>query len=129
MRVLVESAGLDGLAKDMDRIAATARKDMVGVVRDGIRVGRDIARANAKKSAGRHGKHYPRSITSEMKLYGALGLIAGEYGPDPALPQGGMSFESGSRNQKPHLDLARSADIVGPAFASSVRETVDGWFW
>jgi hypothetical protein len=31
------------------------------------------------------------------------------------MPQGGMSFEFGSRNQPPHLDLNRSADIIGSA--------------
>jgi len=119
------------LARDLESIATRVRPDMRGVVRDGIRVGADLARTNARRTAGRHGKHYPRSITSEMNA--GLGLfgntISGEYGPDTARPQGGMSFEFGSRNQAPHLDLARSADIVGPAFARSVREQIDEWFW
>ena len=33
---------------------------------------------------------------------------------DVAKPQGDMSFERGSRNQPPHLDLNRSADVIGP---------------
>lgn len=123
--------GIDDLASDLADIAARVKPDMRGVVRDGIRVGADLAKANAKRTAGSHGKHYPKSISSEMDS--DLGLfgntISGEYGPDAARPQGGMSFEFGSRNQPPHLDLARSADIVGPAFARSVRDQIDEWFW
>jgi len=129
MRVIVESHGVDDLAKDMRRVATTCRKDMIGVVREGIRTGNVLARDFARRSAGTHGKKYPRAFTSEMKLYGALGLISGEYGPDEAREQGGMSFEGGSRNQKPHLDLARSADIIGPSFAGEVRKLPDRWFW
>lgn len=130
MRVHV-THGIDDLASDLADIAARVKPDMRGVVRDGIRVGADLAKANAKRTAGSHGKHYPRSITSEM--HSGLGLfgntISGEYGPDASRPQGGMSFEYGSRNQPPHLDLARSADIVGPSFARSVRDEIDEWFW
>jgi hypothetical protein len=119
------------LADDMASIVRRVRPDMRGVVKDGIRVGRDLARANAKRTAGAHGKHYPKAITAEMTS--GLGLfgntISGEYGPDPALPQGGMSFEHGSRNQPPHNDLAKSADVVGPSFLRSVDDQVGEWFW
>lgn len=130
MRVTA-TQGIDDLAADLANIAARVRPDMRDVVRDGIRTGADLARINARRSAGRHGKHYPKAITSEMTS--GLGLfgntISGEYGPDVARPQGGMSFEYGSRNQPPHLDLARSADVVGPAFIQSVRDQIDEWFW
>lgn len=130
MRVHV-THGIDDLASDLADVAVRVKPDMRGVVRDGIRVGADLAKANAKRTAGSHGKHYPRSITSEM--HSGLGLfgntISGEYGPDAARPQGGMSFEFGSRNQPPHLDLAKSADIVGPSFGRSVRDQIDEWFW
>ena len=122
---------IDDLANDLTAIAKRVRPDMRAVVRDGIRVGADLAKANARRTAGGHGKHYPKAITSEM--HSGLGLfgnsISGEYGPDASRPQGGMSFEFGSRNQPPHLDLARSADIVGPSFERSVDEQVSEWFW
>ncbi len=124
--------GIDDLASDMAGIARGARRDMVKVVREGIKVGATVARDNAKRTAGEHGKHYPRSITSEMHgivEFGGSAGISGEYGPDPALPQGGMSFEGGSRNQPPHNDLAKSFDLIAPAFAGEVSRTVDGWFW
>lgn len=131
MTTIVVHQHLDVLAGDLDKIAKRVHPDMRGVVKDGIRVGRDLARANAKRTAGRHGKHYPRSITAEMT--GGLGLfgntISGEYGPDPALKQGGMSFERGSRNQPPHNDLAKSADVIGPSFLRSVDDQVREWFW
>ena len=127
--IRVNTKGLDELAADMAAIPPRAMKDMISTVREGIKTGNVLARDFARRSSGSHGKLYPRAFSAEMKLYGALGLIAGEYGPDESRPQGGMSFEYGSRNQKPHLDLARSADVIGGAFAREVREKIDGWFW
>lgn len=131
MSTVVVHHDIGDLADDLASIARRVKPDMRGVVKDGIRVGRDLARANAKRTAGAHGKHYPKAITDEMG--GGLGLfgntISGEYGPDSALPQGGMSFEHGSRNQPPHNDLAKSADIVGPSFLRSVDDQVREWFW
>lgn len=128
MRVVVRD-DIGDLADDMAAIAKRVRPDMYGVVREGIKVGNVLARDFARVSAGSHGKLYPRAFSSEMTLHGALGLIAGEYGPDAAMPQGGMSFEWGSRNQRPHLDLNRSADIIGGSFAREVGDKIDGWFW
>lgn len=130
MRVSVHH-GIDDLASDLAGIAARVKPDMRAVVRDGIRIGADLARTSARRTAGAHGKRYPRAITSEMNAgLGLFGnMISGEYGPDIARPQGGMSFEFGSRNQKPHLDLARSADVIGPSFSRSVRDQIDEWFW
>lgn len=116
--------GIDDLANDMRGITANAPRELRGVVREGITAGAKVARANAQRSAGAHGKHYPKSITSEMHAG-----LSGEYGPDAAMPQGGMSFEFGSRNQPPHLDLAKSADLIGPKFEQKVDQKVGGWFW
>lgn len=119
----------DTLERDMRQIATTARRDMVKVVAEGIRTGSVVSRDYARESAGAHGKHYPKSITYEMLLYGALGMIAGEWGPDASKPQGGMSFEGGSRNQPAHNDLAKAADLIGPAFVGEVRRLPEKWFW
>lgn len=131
MRIVVINT-LDDLADDTRAIAVGARKDMVGVVRDGIRVGNTVARDFARRSAGSHGKHYPRAFSYEMHgivEFGGVAGISGEYGPDIAKPQGGMSFEGGSVNQPPHRDLAKSADLIGPSFAQEVRRLPDRWFW
>lgn len=77
-------------------------------------------RDNARKTAGRHGKHYPKSITHER-----IGDEAAyEVGPDSALPQGGMGagFEWGSVNQSPHLDMTQAIVPVGPGFEASVKD-------
>jgi hypothetical protein len=34
------------------------------------------------------------------------------------MPQGGMSFEYGSRNQPPHLDGLHALDTIGPRVES-----------
>jgi hypothetical protein len=130
-RIRVHSS-LDRLERDMVGIVRKAPREMNSCVRDGIRAGNILAQDYARVSAGRHGKLYPRAMSSEMRApfsgFGAL-VYSGEYGPDIAKPQGGMSFERGSRNQKPHLDLARSADRIAPSFQAEVGRLPDRWFW
>lgn len=115
---------IDRLADDYAEIPRQAGAGMARIVRDNAAYGRDLARVLARESAGAHGRHYPRSITSEGTS--GLGLFgnthSAEFGPDPARPQGGMSFERGSRNQPPHNDLAQAADKVLPAMAADVRK-------
>lgn len=131
MQIKVEHH-IGDLFDDMVRIAKQAGPDMKAVVREAAKVGNDVAKENAKRSSGKHGKLYPRAFTWEMRPafhgFGAS-VYSAEYGPDIARPQGGMSFEYGSRNQKPHLDLARSADLIGPSFAQEVGQLPDKWFW
>ncbi len=112
------------LANDLVAITRRSTGDMRKVVRDNLAAGNRLARANAKRTAGSHGKHYHRAFSWEM-----TGLTVGEYGPDASKPQGGMSFEGGSRNQPPHNDLAKSADIQGPLFARDAGKLADEWFW
>lgn len=66
---------------------------------------RDDWQHNARNTSGAHGKHYPNSITTEMRL-GALTSIEVETGPESGRKQGSMGpgFEFGSVNQPPHLD-------------------------
>jgi hypothetical protein len=115
---------IDRLADDYQKIPARGAAGMARIVRDNADYGRDLARALARESAGSHGKHYPRAITSEG--VSGLGLFgnthSAEFGPDANRPQGGMSFERGSRNQPPHNDLAQAADKVLPAMAADVRK-------
>lgn len=122
---------LDDLANDLEAIRQRVRPEMRDVVRDSIAEGNRIAKANAKRTSGTHGKRYPSAFSASM--HRGLGLfgntISGEYGPDASRPQGGMSFERGSRNQPPHNDLAKSADIIGDKFELKVNLRVDGWFW
>lgn len=132
MRIRVHH-NLGDLEADFRTIARRAPGDMRAVVRDGLKAGNMLAKDFARESAGRHGKLYHRTFSAEMygagRFSGGVSVYSGEYGPDSTLPQGGMSFERGSRNQPPHNDLAKSADIIGPAFSRSVKDLLDEWFW
>ena len=122
---------LSDLIGDLKTIKAEVRPKARNVVREGVKAGNVLARENAQRSAGEHGKWYPKAMTAEMtaSLFGAAGLISGEYGPERGRMQGEMSFEFGSRNQKPHLDLARSADVISGSFAQEIRHMLDDLFW
>lgn len=130
MRIRVEH-DIDALATDLRAIVPSAVKDMRATIREAARVGNTVARDNARRTAGGHGKLYPKAFSWESaSWYGfGAGVFTAEYGPDSAKPQGGMSFEHGSRNQPPHNDLAKSADLIGPAFAQEVAKLADDWFW
>lgn len=77
-------------------------------------------RHNAEQTAGDHGRHYPKSITSETKL--AIGIHV-EVGPESGRRQGGMGrgFELGSANQPPHLDGLRAL----PAAEARLEKAAD----
>lgn len=90
------------LARDFEKAPAAVASGLFEAYRGAGEGFRDDWKHNATATAGEHGKHYPNAITTEMKLAG-FG-IAVETGPESGLPQGGMSFEYGSRNQPPHLD-------------------------
>lgn len=122
IRVTV-TGGLGDTARDFRSKPTELARGSARVSRESAKDGRDTAKRIARRTAGAHGKHYPKSITSERR-----GPSSYEYGPDPALPQGGMSFERGSRNQPPHLDIARSADLMAPGFYRSVDSLLDGIF-
>lgn len=129
MRVLV-TGGVEDLAKDLRKIATKAPRDMYGVVRSGVRTGNVVARDLARESSGKHAKLYPRAFSSEMKVHGLGGLYAGEYGPVPK-GQGALApvLENGSPQSPPHNNLARSADLMGPALRGEARRLLDKWFW
>lgn len=111
------------LANDCASVAQRAKPAMARVVRKQAIEGNRIAQASARRTAGAHGKHYanrfkPEPVTPLSWVYGPVGR-----------PQGEMSFEFGSRNQPPHLDLARSADVVGPRLADEAGDAVGRLFW
>jgi hypothetical protein len=89
-----------------------------GAVEDSGTELRDAWRQNATQTAGQHGKHYPKSIQS--KLLPSLSAIVAEVAPDESMPQGGMSFEYGSRNQPPHLDGQRAKDSTEPSIVRRI---------
>lgn len=112
------------LADDLRAMAARVPVEEEKAVRKVAIEGNRIAQGFAKESAGRHGKLYPKTFSAE-----SVGPTAWEYGPDAAMPQGGMSFEFGSRNQPPHLDLAKSADVAGVRLGEEAQAIIDELFW
>lgn len=115
---------LGDLKADLRTIATRAPGDMHRVIDRNGHEGNRAAAQRAKRTAGAHGRHYHRAFSWEM-----TGPTTGEFGPDSEMPQGGMSFERGSRNQPWHGDLALTADVVGPKVAAEVRGLLDDWFW
>lgn len=77
-------------------------------------------KANAVASAGKHGKHYPKAIKSRM-----TGGLESTVFPDESMPQGGMSFEYGSRNQPPHLDGQRAIDSSRAVILARLAKALD----
>ena len=126
MGVNIDSSNIRELAADFDRVPNAATRRVGKAVETTAKQGKDLAKGFATASAGRHGKRYPSAITVESAA--ALGL-SWKYGPEANLRQGGMSFEFGSRNQPPHLDKERSADIIVPKFYRDVDGMLDGLFW
>lgn len=108
------------LAADLSKVGPK----MVGPMRKVFQEAGDLVAkewaANAEATSGEHGKHYPKSITAELKF--SLGNIVADVGPDVSRKQGGMGpgFEYGSVNQPPHLDGLKAVDKVEPLVARAI---------
>ena len=132
MKVVVHD-GIGDLAKDIAAIPRKVAKDCQATVREGAKVGNRVAKDFARETSRKHAKLYPGTFTTQVATpfhgFGASSYSA-EYGPEHR-GQGELAgiLENGSRNNKPHLNLARSADLIGPAFAQEVRALPDKWFW
>lgn len=133
MRISVHH-NLEDLEADFRTIARRAPGEFRGVVRDGLRAGNMLAKDFARQSERAHAKYYHAAFTTDLyamgRFSGGVNSHAGEYGP-VAIGQGNLApiLEGGSRNNPPHNDLAKSADIIGPAFVRSVRDVLDDLFW
>lgn len=115
---------IDDLASDLAAIPVKGAAAFARTVRRNAVQGNRLARANARRTARKHGKLYPLAFSAEQRS-----PFVWEYGPDSAMPQGGMSFERGSRNQPPHFDLAKSADVQGPQLGKDIADDIDRLFW
>lgn len=80
-------------------------------------------RRNAEQTSGKHGRHYPKAITSEAKVAWGIHI---ETGPESARKQGGMGpgFEFGSENQPPHLDGLRALDPAAKRLEKAADATI-----
>lgn len=121
---------------DQQDVAKRADRDMRDCVRDGARAGNEIAKAYAreKNPPGSHAWQYPGSFAAgRVNAFSGFGgsAYSAEYGP-LARGQGILApiLETGDRAENaPQMNLARSADRIGPSFAQEVRALPDRWFW
>ena len=119
----IDASELVALSRDLGKIGAKSTRVMFGVYKQAGDILRDQWRANAAATSGTHGKHYPNSITADMRVSTNIEV---EVGPDPRLPQGGMSFEYGSSKQPAHLDGQKAADHLGPVLGTMVDQALKG---
>lgn len=106
--------------RDATRVPVKVVRQAAKAVRTRAEQGNRNAKNRARNTAGKHGRHYPNSFLAE-----AISPLEWQYGPHPSLAQGEMSFEYGSRNQPPHMDLNKSADVVGPKLAADMGRILD----
>ena len=109
---------LDALSVEMPRLGIKGAKVMSNVLEQGADDLRDAWRHNAEQTAGDHGKHYPKAIEAHRVV--STDLVF-EIGPNPAKPQGGMSFEFGSTNQPAHLDGQIAAGEMVPVINGRIQ--------
>lgn len=116
----VDTSQLQKLTDDIQQAIAGKKHKIRAVGHEVGRAVRDKWRANASETAGRHGVHYPRAISYDVKG-GAEGMEI-EVGPDSSRPQGGMGpgFEFGSVHQPAHLDGQRALDASLPNVIAAV---------
>lgn len=109
---------LKSLSVDLPKLGRAGAKVMHEVITEGGDQLRDMWKRNAKATAGKHGRLYPESIEANLKI--STDIVV-EVGPNPAKPQGGMSFEYGSSKQPPHLDGQLAADEIVPAIQGRIQ--------
>ena len=109
------------LERHLARAIPRARRDARGVVmRGALNIKRDW-RSNARSTAGKHGKHYPRSVSFDIAAYGPDIWMA-IIGPDKGGPQGALGnlLEYGSVKNPPHRDGGRALDVEEPRFEAQM---------
>ncbi|WP_431903639.1 hypothetical protein [Nonomuraea sp. bgisy101] len=117
---MLDASELLALAGEIDGAAEQVVAEAFPLVKRHALELRNQWRDNARETARRHGKYYPRSITAEQIPDAAA--VEWEIGPDSSLPQGGMGrgFEYGGARQPPHWDGARATRAVEPIFNADV---------
>lgn len=120
--ITIDSHELAAVAIDIGKVGVQSTRAMIEVFQDGGKTLSNAWAHNARATSGVHGKHYPNSIDWEMQLSTDIVI---EVGPNPAKPQGRMSFEEGSVNQPPHLDGQRAADYEIPMIERRANRRLD----
>ncbi|MFI6594994.1 hypothetical protein ACIBHX_02030 [Nonomuraea sp. NPDC050536] len=120
----LDASELLDIVRYLDNAEHEAARKTYPIVKKHAEQLRDQWRENATETARRHGKHYPKAITTEQ--IPTAEEVLWEVGPESGLPQGGMGpgFEYGSRNQPPHWDGARAVIKQEPKFIKDLDEMV-----
>ncbi|MER6531158.1 hypothetical protein [Streptomyces sp. NPDC001508] len=106
------------LARSIPRLRRDAR---AVTMRGAVNIKRDW-RANARQTAGKHGRLYPRSIGFDFAAYGPDIWMA-VIGPDKVGPQGALGnlLEYGSVHNPPHNDGGRALAAELPRFEAQIQ--------
>jgi hypothetical protein len=114
----------DGLARALEVAPEELANGLLDAVEKSAAALQRDWRSNARKTARRHGKHYPSSITHDMTL--SEGAVSVDIGPDRGMPQGemGKGFEYGSVHQPPHMDGAIAFARNAQKFESAVDDAI-----
>jgi hypothetical protein len=118
VRIRVDHRDITWLAVDLTEAAASAKRQMPGIVRRNVRKGKLAEQQIARAASGRHGKAYYKRITSEM-----TGSLRGEWGPH----DGGTPIGAGWRHGV-NTDADRSADLIAPGFRKDVDDMIGSLF-
>ncbi|GIH70341.1 hypothetical protein [Sphaerimonospora thailandensis] len=118
----LDGSGLLDIVKALDGAERQAANRAYEVVEKHAKELRNEWRDNARDTARRHGRHYPKAITAEQ--IPAKDAVEWEVGPEEMREQGGMGrgFEYGGPRQPPHLDGARATVKVEPGFIAALDE-------
>lgn len=124
MDVEIDGSALLDLVRYLDNAEHQAAEKTYPVVKQHAQELRNQWRDNARDTAKKHGKLYPKTITAEQ--IPRADAIEWVVGPESALPQGGMGrgFEYGSVNQPPHWDGANAAIAQEPKFLADLDRIV-----
>lgn len=125
MSVSVDTSEVKELARDLGRVPNRVNDGLRDAVDESSDELLKLAKANARESSGAHGPHYPRAFSRDIL---AGGFVA-EVGPGGGGRQARMSFEYGSRNQPPHLDLNRATDAIEEPYYRRIDQAVAKALW
>ena len=114
------------LANDFGKSPAKAAGQIFDVFKEAGEDFRDDWQDNAREHFDSHAKHYPKSITTEVRLF-AVGSIVVETGPETGGGRGNQGFlgrvlEFGGRRSPAYLDGLRA---LAPADAALMRKSDD----
>lgn len=119
------------LEEHLARSIPRARRDMPAVVARGAMNIKNDWRANATATAGKHARHYPRTIGYDLLPFGPDHLLA-IIGPDKGGVQGALGnlLEYGSVHNPPHNDGGRAWASEIPRFEAEMQLIVQrGLAW